>query len=89
MRKEYQLTEDEMFELKKFRGHRWLTAYSVWQFWQDVADRRGIDYGSILSVSGKEPRSFSALPKGHTNAWCFPSRLKCNKPPSKFDLAVP
>jgi hypothetical protein len=46
-------------------------------FWGHAAYIRGMDPDTVLSDGGK----FSALPMGHNKWWCYPSKLKCSKPP--------
>lgn len=69
----YHLTPTEMRDfdrLPPFEGF-------AWKFWQRVAYVRDLDYTTIIA---RAPH-FTALPLGHGKHWCFPSPLKCKKPP--------
>jgi hypothetical protein len=57
-------------------------------FWRAVAKRRGLDYSTILG-NPYDRSKFTALPLGHGEHWCWPSPLKCAKPPADFSAVNP
>jgi len=59
--------QDERGSLRPIPGE-------AFDFWRRVANKRGIDPGSIIS----NRNGFTGLPQGHRRAWCYPMRLKCD-----------
>ncbi len=49
---------------------------AAFDFWREVAEKRGLDSGSIIS----DGKMFTGLPSGHGKHWCFPIPLKCKRP---------
>ena len=88
MRNKYELTDEELAELKALRDdytdeERGLDA---WGFWFKVCKTRGLD--SATAIAGHVRGQFSALPLGHNRHWCYPSPLKCAKAPELFEPMV-
>lgn len=50
----------------------------AWIFWRGVCERRGLDYRSVIAGNARD--TFTALPEGHRQHWCYPRPLKCKTP---------
>ena len=79
MRKSYHLTPEERRKFKRLKP----VEDVAYEFWQEVAWARGLDYETILTTLN-DPCRFSALPLGHGKDWCWPIALKCPCPPETF-----
>jgi hypothetical protein len=78
MRKQFELSA---IEKRQFARLRPIQGEAL-DFWGRVAYVRGLDPATIISEAGK----FTALPMGHGHHWCYPSKLKCSKPPIYIDI---
>lgn len=73
-----ELTSEETRRLERLRP----TVGVAWQFWEDVAKERGLDFQSLvveMKYLGKGEtaiESITALPLGHGKDWCYPFDIK-------------
>jgi hypothetical protein len=89
MRQKHQLTQAELAEwrnLSQDNGEE-DRAMDAWVFWNRVCLARNLDSGSLLA--GPTPEKFSALPSTHDLDWCYPTALRCTRPPPPFEAPVP
>jgi hypothetical protein len=78
MRKTYTLSPSELVRFNRLRPEQG----EGWTFWQEMGDKLGFDYATVMTTNPANRGTFTALPKGHEKDWCFPSALKCkNDPP--------
>ena len=80
-REKFKLNDEEIREFKAlYPDHK-----VAFEFWKAVAERRGIDYKSIIGIisTNNINTSFTALPLGHGMDWCYPSPLKCSFVPKQ------
>ena len=80
-RRAYDLTSHEVEE---FHGLRSWVPHAGYLFWMRAAERRGLDYASIIGNPDR-PGEFTGLPLGHGLPWCHPAPLQCAKPARMFD----
>jgi hypothetical protein len=72
-RDKYQLTDRQWAEFRYLVTSKPVYPGEVWKFWDDVAKHFGVDRTTIISNKG----TFTALPVGHGQHWCYPSALIC------------
>ena len=78
MRKTYYLTPIEFNEFRRL----WPPDAGVaFAFWRQVAVARKLDPKTVIS----DGATFTALPEGHGQHWCWPLPLKCKKQPTYKD----
>lgn len=76
MRQKHELSHEEFTDFNKL----YPAPGAALAFWRRVAKARGLDPKSIMSNG----LSFTGLPEGHGQHWCFPSPLNCAKPPPRI-----